>query len=88
MFPGEPSLQETRRWVVAVNSATYGQRITLTYPALESSRDVAFLVAGAAKREVVARVRAGEPTMPAARVRPLGRLHWFADRSALPTGAT
>jgi 6-phosphogluconolactonase len=87
LFPGEPTLKEARRWVVAVNSPKYGQRITLTYPALESSRDVAFLVAGQAKREVVARVRAGDSSMPAALMRPVGRLHWFTDRGAAPAGA-
>lgn len=88
LFPGESPLKEARRWALAVNSATYGHRITLTYPALDSSRDVAFLVAGKSKRQIVARVRAGDPAMPAALVRPIGRLHWFTDRDALPTGAT
>jgi 6-phosphogluconolactonase len=87
LFPGEAPLKETRRWVLAVNSATYGHRITLTYPALGSSRDVAFLVAGKSKRQIVARVRAGDPAMPAALLRPIGHLHWFTDRDALPTGA-
>jgi 6-phosphogluconolactonase len=87
LFPGEPSLKEARHWVVAVDSAKYGQRITLTYPTLDSSREVAFLVAGEAKREVVARVRAGDSSMPAALVRPIGRLHWFGDCDALPVGA-
>jgi 6-phosphogluconolactonase len=82
LFPGEPTLHETRHWVVPVNSKTYGRRITLTYPALDSSRDVAFLVAGKGKREVLARVRAGEERNPAARVRPVGCLHWFIDRAA------
>jgi 6-phosphogluconolactonase len=59
-------------------------RITLTYPALESSRDVAFLVSGAAKREIFARIRKGSAEVPAARIRPIGRLHWFVDRAALP----
>jgi 6-phosphogluconolactonase len=82
LFPGEPTLQETRRWVVPVNSKTYGRRITLTYPAIDSSRDVGFLVAGKGKRDILARVRAGEEAKPAARVRPVGGLHWFIDRDA------
>jgi 6-phosphogluconolactonase len=87
LFPGQPALSETRRWVVAVIGAKAEPRITLTYPALEASRDVAFLVTGEGKRDVLARVRAGDRTLPAAMVRPLGRLHWFADRDALPDGA-
>ena len=49
LFPGQPALQETRRWVVAVIGANAEPRITLTYPALDSSRDVAFLVTGKGK---------------------------------------
>jgi 6-phosphogluconolactonase len=88
LFPGESTLNEARRWVVAVDSARYGRRITLTYPALDSSRDAAFLAAGTAKREIVARVRAGDPSTPSAMVRPIGRLHWFIDRETAPGGAT
>jgi 6-phosphogluconolactonase/glucosamine-6-phosphate isomerase/deaminase len=62
--------------------------ITLTYPVLEASRDAAFLVAGKAKQEVVAPVRAGDVALPAALIRPVGRLHWFTDRNVAPVGAT
>jgi 6-phosphogluconolactonase len=86
LFPGQPALQETRRWAVAVADASPEPRITLTYPALNSSRDVAFLATGAGKRDVVARARAGDRAIPAAMVRPIGRLHWFADRAAAPRG--
>jgi 6-phosphogluconolactonase len=87
LFPGQPALQETRRWALAVRGANAQQRITLTYPALDSSRDVAFLATGAGKRDVVARAQAGDRTIPAAMVRPVGRLHWFTDRAAAPRGA-
>ena len=87
LFPGQPALQETRRWAVAVVGAKSEPRITLTYPALNSSRDVAFLVTGLGKREVVARALAGDRTIPAAMVQPVGHLHWFVDRAASPGGA-
>jgi 6-phosphogluconolactonase len=83
LFPGQPALQETQRWVVAVIGAKSNARITLTYPALDSSRDLVFLVTGNAKRDILARVRAGDRSLPAAMVRPLGGLHWFGDRAAL-----
>jgi 6-phosphogluconolactonase len=86
LFPGQPALQENRRWVVAVAGAKSEPRITLTYPALDSSREVAFLVTGEGKREVVARAQAGDWTIPAAMVRPVGRLHWFTDRAAASEG--
>ena len=87
LFPGQPALQETRRWVVAVIGAKAEARITLTYPVIESSRDVAFVVTGQDKRQVVARAQAGDRTLPAAMVRPIGHLHWFTDRAAAPEPA-
>jgi 6-phosphogluconolactonase len=83
LLPGAPALDERSRWVAPVVGFTPEARITLTYPALESSRDVAFLVTGEAKREILARVRAGARDAPAARLRPVGRLHWFVDRAAV-----
>jgi 6-phosphogluconolactonase len=87
LFPGQPALQEHRRWAVAVVGAKLEPRITLTYPALDSSRNLAFLVTGEGKRGVVARAQAGDWTIPATMVRPVGRLHWFTDRAAAPDGA-
>jgi 6-phosphogluconolactonase len=87
LFPGQPALQETRRWVVAVIGAKAEARITLTYPALDSSRELAFVVTGNEKQGVVARAQAGDRTLPAAVVHPVGRLHWFTDRAAAPAGA-
>jgi 6-phosphogluconolactonase len=84
LFPGQPTLQETQRWAVAVVGVKSEPRITLTYLALDNSRDVAFLATGEGKRNLVARARAGDLTLPAARVRPLGCLHWFTDRAAAP----
>jgi 6-phosphogluconolactonase len=87
LLPGQPALQETRRWAAAVIGANSEPRITLTYPALDSSRDIAFVVTGKGKRDVVARAQAGDLTIPAALVRPVGRLHWFTDRAAAAEGA-
>jgi 6-phosphogluconolactonase len=82
LFPGVAALEERTRWVTAVVGAKPEARISLTYPAIESSRDVAFLVAGPAKREILARVRKGGSDLPSARVRPVGQLHWLIDRAA------
>jgi 6-phosphogluconolactonase len=83
LFPGDGALEERERWVVAVIGAKAEARISLTYPALESSREVAFLVEGAQKRDVLARLRAGDPLLPASHFRPQGALRCFADRAAV-----
>jgi 6-phosphogluconolactonase len=54
----------------------------MTYPAIESSRRVAFLVAGAEKAAIFSAIRTGDSQVPAARVRPVGELFWFVDRAA------
>jgi 6-phosphogluconolactonase len=82
LFPGQPALEEERRWVVAVRGAKKEARITLTYPALQSSRHTAFLATGAAKRDAVRRAQAGDRALPAGRLRPVGARHWFIDRAA------
>jgi 6-phosphogluconolactonase len=88
LFPGQPALQEMRRWAVAVIGAQSPARITLTYPVLDSSREVAFLATGEGKRRIVARARAGDETLPAALIRPVGQLHWFTDEAAAPEGVS
>jgi 6-phosphogluconolactonase len=87
LFPGQPALQETRKWAMAVAGADARSRVTLTYPALDSSRDLAFLATGAAKRDMIARAQRGDRSLPAANIRPVGCLHWFIDRAAAPEGA-
>ncbi|HEY2838947.1 MAG TPA: 6-phosphogluconolactonase [Pirellulales bacterium] len=82
LLPGQPALEETRRWVVAVPSGRSEPRVTLTYPVLDSSRDVAFLAVGHRKRDVVAKARSGDRNLPAGRIEPVGRLHWFVDGGA------
>ena len=78
LFPGTAVLAERDRWVAAEAEA----RITLTYPALESSRRAAFLIAGAGKRAMLDRLRRGDASLPAARLRPTGKLYFFGDAAA------
>jgi 6-phosphogluconolactonase len=82
LLPGEPVLEERRHWVAAVSHGRPEVRITMTYPPIESSRRVAFLVAGKEKAEIFGAIRAGNSRVPAARVRPVGELFWFVDRAA------
>lgn len=82
LIPGQPVLNNRGDWVAPVPHGRPEIRLTLTYPALESSRLVLFLVSGAAKREAMARARAGDPGIPAGRLRPQGEVVWLADRAA------
>jgi 6-phosphogluconolactonase len=59
----------------------------MTYPAIESSRRVAFLVAGKEKAPILRAIRGGGSRVPAARVRPQGELFWFVDKDAAGEGA-
>ena len=82
LIPGEPALDERERWVAAVAHGRPETRITLTYPAIESSRHIAFLVSGAAKRDILHKVRTRSADVPAARLRPRGDLTFLADGAA------
>jgi len=88
LFPGTAMLKERARWVGCVIGAKPEPRITLTYPALESSREVAFLVTGAAKRAALEELLGGNPELPAAHLHPVhGTLNIFVDRAAAPSAA-
>jgi len=82
LLPDEPVLDERKRWVAAVSHGRPEIRITMTYPPIESSRHIAFLVAGKEKAAILSAIRAGDNQLPAARVRPVGEVTWFADRAA------
>lgn len=85
LFPGTSVLAERTRWVTSITGARPEPRITLTYPALQSSRHVAFLVCGSSKRKIVTAICQGED-YPAGHIRPDGELHWFLDQDAAPAG--
>ena len=86
LFPGAPALQETERLVIASPPGLLPPpvpRVTFTLPLINAAQDVVFLVASSEKASVLARVLAGDATLPAARVHPSnGELWWFADRAA------
>jgi 6-phosphogluconolactonase len=83
LFPGSSTLQEGRKWVCAVVGERSQPRVTLTFPTLNSSRNVVFLATGSNKKNVLAQIRAGDRSTPAARIHPAGRLDWFVDRAAV-----
>jgi 6-phosphogluconolactonase len=69
LVPGDPVLEVTDRRV-AVTEAEYRghRRMTLTYPALAEARRIVWLVTGASKREPLAKLLAGDRSIPAGRV--------------------
>lgn len=83
LFPGSSALEVTDRLVVATGDDLHPHpRLTFTYPAIGSGRLVVFTVAGAEKRAALAGVLAGDPALPAARVRG-GEVIVLADAAAL-----
>ena len=63
LFPGSPLLEEKERWVAGVAKAGMEPlvpRVTLTFPALASTREMLFIVDGAGKRDILRRVFSGE----------------------------
>ncbi|HVB47117.1 MAG TPA: 6-phosphogluconolactonase [Burkholderiales bacterium] len=87
LFPGSAVLGETRRWVAADDVEAVGMwRVTLTAPLINCARHVAFLVSGAGKAQMLARVLEGprQPALlPAQIVQPArGELRWMLDASA------
>jgi len=82
LLPNDPVLRERKHWVAAVSRGRPEVRITLTYPAIESSQQVAFLVTGKEKAAIFSAIRSGASEAPAARVNPIGELIWFVDMAA------
>lgn len=85
LFPGTAVLSERERWVAAVIGAEAEARITLTYPALESSRQAAFLIEGNGKHDVLKRLSDGDSDLPASHLHPVGQLSCFVDAAAAGT---
>jgi 6-phosphogluconolactonase len=86
LFPGNPAVAETERWVVGVPQAhvePFVPRVTLTLPALGSCHEMLFEVSGPDKRAILTRVLSGED-LPASRAQSMGETTWLADTAALP----
>ena len=83
LVPGDPVLSVTGA-LVAVTHLYQGQRrMTLTYTALARADQLLWLIAGADKREPLARLLAGDESIPAGRVRAACSLV-LADEAAAP----
>jgi 6-phosphogluconolactonase len=82
LVPGDPVLEVTDRRVAVTGGEYQGtRRMTLTYPALDAAREVLWVVTGEEKREPLAKLLAGDRSIPAGRVEAKKRLV-VADRQA------
>lgn len=69
LVPGDPVLDIDDRDVAVTGIYQGSRRITLTYPILNRSRRVLWVVTGREKEEMLARLRNKDETIPAGRVR-------------------
>jgi 6-phosphogluconolactonase len=81
LVPGEPILKVMDADVALTGMYQGRRRMTLTYPIINRSRRVLWLVTGAEKAGMLRRLRAGDQSIPAGHVRP-DRCVVLADRTA------
>ena len=87
LFPGTLGLDEKIRVAIANDVPQLATtRFTLTFPVINSAKNVAFLVAGADKAAALERVLEGDSDfheLPSRAVRPRpGNLYWYLDAAA------
>lgn len=69
LVPGDPVLEVTDRPVALTGGEYEGtRRMTLTYPTLDRARRIVFLVTGEDKDEALAKLMAGDRSIPAGRI--------------------
>jgi 6-phosphogluconolactonase len=81
--PGDPVLDVTDELVAVTQPYQGHRRMTLTYPGLAHADQLLWLVTGGDKRDPLAKLLAGDESIPAGRVRAAGSLV-VADAAAAP----
>ena len=69
LFPGDPALRIVDADVAVSGLHNGRRRMTLTFPAIDRARCILWLVTGSGKSAALARLRAGDRSIPAGRVR-------------------
>jgi 6-phosphogluconolactonase len=82
LVPGDPVLDVTDRLVGLTEPYQGRVRMTLTYPALARARQIMWLITGDDKKAALAKLLAGDPSIPAGRVEAAASLI-LADQAAL-----
>ena len=83
LVPGDPVLNVTDSDVALTGVYQGRRRMTLTYPMLNRARSVLWLVTGKDKVTALARLRAGDVSIPAGRIQ-RGNALVLADQAAAP----
>jgi 6-phosphogluconolactonase len=81
LFPGDPALQVLDADVALSGLHKGRKRMTLTFPAIDRARCILWMVTGAGKVAALARLRAGDRSIPAGRVLRC-RAFLLADKAA------
>jgi len=81
LVPGDPVLNVTDADVALTGVYQGRRRMTLTYPMLNRSRRILWLVTGSDKVDALARLRDGDPSIPAGRIQQ-DQATLLADRAA------
>ncbi|XP_027339033.1 probable 6-phosphogluconolactonase 4, chloroplastic [Abrus precatorius] len=88
LFPGHPTLSETKKWVTFLKNAPTPppERITFTLPVINESSNIAMVVTGAGKADAVYSALQEAPSdykLPVQLVSPKdGEFKWFLDKGA------
>lgn len=87
LFPGHPLLEENQKWVTFIKDSPKPppERITFTFPVINSSAYIALVVTGAGKAGAVQTALGKSESshkLPVRMVSPEGVLTWFLDKAA------
>jgi len=89
LFPGHPLLNEKDHWITFIKDSPKPppERITFTFPVINSSANIALVATGSGKAGVVQQALGGENS--SSELLPVqmitledGELTWFADKAA------
>ncbi|KAE8723927.1 putative 6-phosphogluconolactonase 5 [Hibiscus syriacus] len=87
LFPGHPLVKEKEKWVTFIKDSPKPppERITFTFPVINSSANIALVVCGAGKAGPVNAASGNgqnSDPLPVQMVSPEGELVWFLDKDA------
>lgn len=87
LFPDRPQRYEKKRWITFINDSPKPppQRITITFPLMNSAPYIAMVVTGKGAADVVAATLGDHPVvppLPCGEVKAVEELTWFLDKDS------